>query len=758
MGKTTLTNLIASSEGSDEWRWARLTNLTPSEIAYTLRGINALLDRDQAIRSLVLDDLDLRPEIAGSFEDALIGLICRLRHARGRLLISSQKKPPARYASDGWMPNSASFRIPALSQSELMSMARRLGCPSDARLEAWTDLVRLRTRGHPQLACALFVALRDRGWPTLSAQTLSGLPELMEEHRAAARQLLALLPEPDRDLAYRLSVTSRPFRRDHVLHIGARSPRITAPGASFDRLRGSWIDPLGEGYFRLSPLLEDAADQDCPASQVRDFHLGIAKAMCACDPRTHIEAGTAFRHVWAAREDEAITGLMHGFLQEDRRNFAGIASHLIWFLAEAPTGEVLYPEQLHLSMFLRLLQAKVAIEAIPDLAAGVFDAWHEELFHLNPKASLSDKYLLAIDALTYFQVDVPVKRLLDYFQIMEEAQRTLTDLPPFDVPDSRRLNGNLLAGITDPIAHLGIFLVPRCENATVLNEIIVGLEGLTEPLRERILAALRRLPVETRSLVDKAWLHEADKTQPDWPHCLQVLQRVAEYGQRWNWPDLTIAAIRSRSMIHDENLHDQSAAICGLDRAEREFGLASHALADQRASVLFHEGRNAEALTWWELAFEHRPAPIEPHDSYAALSARLAGMAAAQIGHWQQSADWFRRGQASLHPGSDKSLAAGLLTDAGYSYWRANRPADCVKAFAEAWVIVNKLPSGKSNLRAFRARKALGHALLWISNELFEREQEDPRTEPNPASPVTRRRKISGAISRKATPKLCRSF
>ena len=732
MGKTTLTKLIASSHATDDWRWVRLTNLKPGEIAYTLRGINALLDRDQAIGSLVLDDLDLRPEVMGSFEDALIGLICRLRHARGRLLISSQKEPPAKHASDGWMPGSASFRVPALSQPELTSMAHHLGCPNDARLETWVDLARLRTRGHPLLARALFVTLRDKGWPALSAQILSGLPEQMEEHRAAARQLLALLPEPDRALAYRLSVTSRPFRRDHALHIGAEPPGITAPGTSFDRLRGAWIDPLGAGYFRLSPLLEDAADQDYPAPQVRDFHLAVAKAMCACEPRTHIEAGTAFRHVWAAHAEEPITGLMHDFLHESRRNFAGIASQLIWFLAEAPAGEILYPEQLHLSMFLRLLQARIAIEVAPDLATDIFDAWHEEVFCLNPEATLPDKYLLASNALTYFQVDVPVKRLLEYFRIMDETERTLTDVPSFTVPSTHRLGGNLLADFTDPIAHLGIFLVPRCENAAILDEIIVGLNGLAEPLRERILAALRRLPVETRSLVDKAWLHEADSPQPDWPRCLHVLQSVAEHGQRWRWPELTVAAVRSRSMIHDENLHDPSAAFVELDRAEREYDLAPHALADQRASVLFHAGRNAEALTWWELAFEHRPAPIEPHDCYTALFARLAGMAAARIDDWQQSANWFRRGQASLLPGSDQPLAAGLFTDAGFSYWRANQPADCVKALADAWVVVDKLPPGKTNLRAFRARKAFGHTLLWIRNELYEREHEDSRTEPQP--------------------------
>ena len=93
MGKTTLAKLVASVDPPEDWHWARLTNQKPDETARTLRGINILLDRDPTIRSLVLDDLDLRPESVGSFEDALIGLICRLRQTQGRLLISGQKEP-----------------------------------------------------------------------------------------------------------------------------------------------------------------------------------------------------------------------------------------------------------------------------------------------------------------------------------------------------------------------------------------------------------------------------------------------------------------------------------------------------------------------------------------------------------------------------------------------------------------------------------------------------------------------------------------
>ena len=81
-------------------------------------------------------------------------------------------------------------------------------------------------------------------------------------------------------------------------------------------------------------------------------------------------------------------------------------------------------------------------------------------------------------------------------------------------------------------------------------------------------------------------------------------------------------------------------------------------------------------------------------------------------------------------PARNLPFAAGLLSDAAYSYWRANDAIECVKSLAEAWVIVDKLPVGKSDLEAFRARKSFGHIVLWISNVLYEREHEDPHAIP----------------------------
>ena len=40
-------------------------------------------------------------------------------------------------------------------------------------------------------------------------------------------------------------------------------------------------------------------------------------------------------------------------------------------------------------------------------------------------------------------------------------------------------------------------------------------------------------------------------------------------------------------------------------------------------------------------------------------------------------------------------------------------------AFSDALVSVDKLPPGKEDLNAFKARKLFGHGLMWVDNSLY---------------------------------------
>jgi len=719
MGKTTLAKLLVSAQ-ENTWRWFSFTGRVPLQVNRILRDLTALIDREPSISSFVLDDLDLRPESVRIIEEALAALICRLELLRGRLITTSQKPPGPRMIANGWLPESKTFRVPLLQRDEIIEMAQTLGCADSKRASAWATVCLGTTSGHPQLSRAFLTAIRDKSWPGVSGAALANVPETMHEHHTAARQLVQALPEPDRELIYRLSLITRAFRRDHAVDLGTFPPPISSPGASLDRLRDCWIDSLHAGYYRVSPLLTEAAAQDLPLDRVRELHVAIANTMGRCPPLTWIEAGTAFRHAWLARSDEILTGLAANFLS-DRESFEGIARELIWFLAEGlPSGLTLYPSRPALSNLLRNLQARVAISVSDSLGTSIFDAWHEELFESEPATSLMDKMLLITNALVFYQVRIPAKRIVNYFVLQAEAEKTIPDFPLTEIVDSPPVIGPAFAGVTDPIAHVALMLVPRCDDMTFVDELLTALDTIPNTLRERIFAGLRKLPLELRMIIDKVWLAESERSEPAWTGCLALFRKANNYGKKWSIPELRVAAVKATALVRDEYLHDQNGALSELDHARDVEHLDSYVLDDQRASTLFHSGRSAEALEIWKNAFDRWPDAAEPHDTTAGFSARIAGIAAAGLDDWRQAAFWFLRGLEKT-PTDDINLPlrVGLLTDAAFAFWRASAAGECVRAFSEALVLVDNLPAGKQDLSCFKARKNFGHVLMWVDNTLY---------------------------------------
>ena len=152
-------------------------------------------------------------------------------------------------------------------------------CPSDD-METWTALIQAHTGGHPRLVHAWVVRLREEDWN--EQNILEGLlepPDEVVEEREAARQLLANLPENQREFLYRLSLVFIGFRKDYALNIAEIPEPISHPGDVFSQLVGPWIDQIDETYYTISPLLNKAANQVWTESKIKDLHAYIANAI-----------------------------------------------------------------------------------------------------------------------------------------------------------------------------------------------------------------------------------------------------------------------------------------------------------------------------------------------------------------------------------------------------------------------------------------------------------------------------------------------
>jgi hypothetical protein len=104
---------------------------------------------------------------------------------------------------------------------EIRELSILHGCPSDKRIELWSDFILIKTGGHPQLVHAKIRSLESTGWPIPSLENLSK-PDDFEIIKVEVKKRLIfdILFESARTLCYRLSILHHPFKKQHALIIG----------------------------------------------------------------------------------------------------------------------------------------------------------------------------------------------------------------------------------------------------------------------------------------------------------------------------------------------------------------------------------------------------------------------------------------------------------------------------------------------------------------------------------------------------------
>ncbi len=129
--------------------------------------------------------------------------------------------------------------------------------------------------GHPLLVTAKIANLRARGWPRealledLGAEANEGVTGSRVEAR---RRLLAELPSNTsaRGLLERVSTVFQSFDDGLIRALCHDPPPLEHPSDALALLKGSWLEPIADGGWRLSPLLSDLG-ADVPQEQARHW-------------------------------------------------------------------------------------------------------------------------------------------------------------------------------------------------------------------------------------------------------------------------------------------------------------------------------------------------------------------------------------------------------------------------------------------------------------------------------------------------------
>lgn len=717
MGKTTLAKTLAAAEPG-VWQWVSMAGLRGEAVVQRLRALSARLARETGTPHILLDDVDVSAGAHAQLGHVLAVLAVALAQRGGRLLVTTQTEPSARIIEACGGDADSTFPVPRMSYQEIREIARLLGCPEGTTREGWAKIARLSSQGHPQLARAVLLDAKTRSWP--SPFLLDQKAEESVGHvKSEARRLVGNLPEPQKDLLYRLSLVTGRFRREHALSIGAWPPPLDRPGEAFDPLLGAWIEPMSDKSFRVSPLLADAAKEVFAGERLRELHISIARAF-AEGQMSPQEGAQAFEHAWEAKLIPALRGMVESLFSESRAVFDAVSAHVSWFIAEGlKEGEVLLPEDPHVSLLLRMFLTRLAAGNLPALAAPALRAWRAEIEQSEPKARPSARYLLAIEALGHGEIVLSAKEAVEYLGMLFDLEtsdadlRAMADEQMAKVPPglAREMRHESLAGLQVVLSF------NRCRSVAWLDEWLTALEAVPPELRENILRAARLNPWWCGMMIDAAWLDEEAKAQPDWPRCLAALERASRLGAQWNVEPWVFAAVRAATVIRDEYQHDGATALRELDAFLATTAKPHPRLLDARAAVLFNQGDYPAAVAAWDDLLATW-VPETDHDRYPAFGARTRAIALARMDDFRGAAEGFADARRRLPSGDDTPQAAGLLADAGLCWWKAGDYAAAFATLNEAAQAADALPSGQADLLAFRMRRMVGQVIMTIHSRL----------------------------------------
>ena len=752
-GKTTLANLTAQAINGSSWLWLNFTGRDSSQVVQLLQHLAIEVSNQSSQVNIVLDDLNLQPQELQKYEEALGVVVYRVLESGAKLLITSQHQLPNYFSRLLDVSRSVVIHVPDFTISEIEQFVQQLGCP-DNHIKIWATLTQLQTDGHPRLVHARLARLQEENWKQdlvdgilqppqrgigslvksdakmqdLKKNILQPPQELVDE-REQARQLLLNLPEDQREFLYRLSLIST-FRKDYALNIGEIPKPIPHPGDIFDQLAGPWIDPIGETYYRISPLLNKAAEQVWSKNKINGLHAQIANAILETEDLTTIEARAVLLHSMDGQNKEGLIAVIQALMTALGDDWEELGQEFSWLIhVKTSPPQELFPGDAFVNSRFRLLQYRIAVEVQPKRAPRILEIWEAETKPHQPHQSyLYCRVMLAMHALIYYQVSLPVEQMVGYLK--EFIDITDSDKEIQEIYGN--LSGSLKEYKTDKTNSFSILFKFICARqpfyAPFLSDLIDALDELEPKMRTLILADFEDDSVDSQILIDSVWLAEAKLENPDWTRCLQAYDKVIERTLAWGYPHIAAASARGKAIIHDEYLHTPDAAHTILQDILSKLG-PLRVIEEEQAAVHFHQKHYKEALNIYERILPKWNPPLAELDNGPLEGYRRAAICAAHLGDWEKAATLFEDGAKRAQRVNRTAEYIGLYADAGFAQFKAGNILDSIKLWYLALQKFEMLPSDNTDVKYFTLKKRLEFAIRWIAwheKEDYSVELEEP--------------------------------
>ena len=709
-GKTTLANLYVRQTYS-KGLWFRLGNYSDFTLISALQKIYMIISAQLKDRDIfVLDDLSIIEQQTYAIE--LLSMIFDYaRKNSAKIIITSQYRLPSRLKAqigDEFFE----FVAPEISEADISLLLNRSGLEDDKLIRFWSTYIFASTSGHPQLVSAYAAYAKENEW-VFTHEMLGQQPRSVNEVKAESRRLLAETIKNDeaRELARYLSLVTGPFDRDFALNIGAAAPGLNEPGRALDTLVGPWIESLGNDIYSLSPLLRGYAEADAGKNALEKYYVILCVAWLKKRTLTPFEVSQAMIAALTAKIDPLIAKLCNILFTTSSEDFKIISKELyviphLYIESEAQlTG--IHP----MTRFMfRYFQLKIT-ENNEDWKSylRIYLQIKKEIDELDA-SSLEYKmclWMFYIDTIIRTNTPIPAKdRVLQALSIIEMVNNNeLTEVTSF--LDSEKLQ----------IDSLLMIAVHNIDTYQELEFLLTELKKGSVDIVSSFFSGFEIYPDNLSLMIDRVWLNESKKDDPEWDKCINVFSEAMEFARQHGNEWLLAGAARGIIVVYDEYLDDSTKALQMADKARSLLG-NSHPLIDvQEATVRFRSDQYEkviEIITNLESSLTPEIMPI--HRVHAL---RRAIRSAGELKQWDKAIYFAERGlqtsQYLIVEGMEELSLISFEAELGWSSHEKGDLDEAVKHFESVLSKMEQVSDQEYPLfNIFRLR--FGSALGWLSH------------------------------------------
>jgi hypothetical protein len=564
MGKSTLAQLFGAASGGS-WLQFRASD----EVFRTLRGVQeciALIAQQAAPVGLLIDDLPW-PKLDSGAMNLLRGLAFMAKRRGSRLVFTNQRRPTVTELDTAGMAGAIVTKAPPLVESEIIEIARRMGCPDERITERWAPLVITQTSGHPQLVHAHLIALRGKNWPKVSVAEFTATNAVVQEARDEKQLLLADLKNDETEMLTRLSALFGPFRRDQALAFAQELERIIPAPAVFERLHGPWIERITSDRFKLSPLLGGTLLSALSKERVKAVHAAAVTAVVACKPIEASDAAGALLNAVLGEASAHATQLLMQFMWVPKEHAAALHTHLAWAPLMLTDGRAVFPGWPAVDLLFRVVQFEVAADTNPEMCIHFLDLCDRIIAaEMNIEAADSLRAILAFSIIKADDAPIPFARLFWCIDVLRkvivQANKDGLDLPSKVLPEIFHSKGPE----DEAEVFVCIGMLKRAGELTELRKLFETLTQASDTDRPRYLKILGRFKPMVLMAFDSVWVAEERKPIRSWDATLSLFHEFLAAALTWGDELFAACAARGISVIQNEYLSRPDEATLTLNR------------------------------------------------------------------------------------------------------------------------------------------------------------------------------------------------